>query len=106
MARLCVRVAPNENSDKTLNALRTHEGDVVCIVDDNHQFSFCELNNGQYKIIDVPGVPQEELIYLCEHVEDVEGKMTARRVVKLDEKALGKASMTKAEIAAITKVKV
>ena len=85
MARLCIRIAPNEHpTDASLNALRTHEGDVVCLVDDTHVFSHAELNNGQYRIIDVPGVPQENLVHLVRHEEGLQGQMTKRRMVKID----------------------
>ncbi len=85
MARLCVRVAPNSHpTDAKIDPLRTQVGDVVCIVDDKHEFSHCEMNNGQYKIIDMPGVPQEKLIYLCEHAEDADGNMIQRRIKALD----------------------
>src|SRR3990172_5332160 len=109
MARLCVRILPNDHpTDPALTPLRTRLGDVVCIVDDDHVFSHAELNCGHYRIIDVPGVPQEDLIHLCASVEDAEGKITARRAVKLDDAVLksaqwvGRTSATKAQIAAIT----
>ena len=109
MARLCVRIAPNNHpTDPSLDALRTHPGDVVCIVDDDHKFSEGELNCGQYRIIDLPGVPQEDLTHLCAHVEDVEGKTIRRRAVALDMTALKSAAwknvtkISKDQIAAIT----
>jgi len=109
MARLCIRVAPNDHpTDPELNKLRTQPGDVVCIVNDDHQFSQGELNCGQYRIIDVPGVPQIELIYLCkQHVDDVEGNPIQRRLWSLDAAALrvgqwrDRTSATQAQIDAI-----
>jgi hypothetical protein len=111
MARLCIRLTPNDHpTDPTLTPLRTHEGDVVCLVDDDHVFSPTELTCGHYKIVDVPGVTQEDLLYLMAHEEDAEGKMTKRRVVGLDPAVLkgawkDKTSATKAELDAVTKVK-
>lgn len=109
MARLCIRIAPNNHpTDPSLDVMRTQLGDVVCIVDDGHIFSSAELNSGQYRIVDVPGVSQEELIYLCAHVDDAEGKMIRRRAVTLDADALRagawrtRTTATKTQIAAIT----
>lgn len=112
MATLCIRITPNDHpTDPSLTPLRTNEGDVVCLVDDDHVFSVAELNCGQYKMLDVPGVPQEELVHLVAHVEDAEGKMVKRRSVGIDKAVLkgawkDKTSATKAEITANTKVKV
>ena len=112
MARLVIRILPNAHpTDPSLTPLRTQEGDVVCLVDDGHVFSFAELNNGHYKILDVPGVPQEELVHLVAAVEDGEGKMIKRRAVELDKAVLegarkNKTTATKSEIAANIKVKV
>lgn len=112
MARLCIRIAPNDHpTDPTLTPLRTQEGDVVCLVDDSHVFSHAELNNGQYRIIDLPGVPQEDLLHLVTPVDDGDGKMLKRRAVELDTTVLkstwtGKNTATKAELDAITKAKV
>ena len=112
MARLCIRIQPNEHpTDPSLTPLRTNEGDVVCIVDDSHAFSYAEMNSGQYKILDVPGVTQEELGHLMAHVEDADGKMVKRRTVEIDTALLkgawkDKTTATKVEIDANTKVKV
>ena len=111
MARLCIRITPNDHpTDAALTPLRTNEGDVVCMVDDNHVFSVTELNCGHYKIVDLPGVPQEDLVHLVASVEDANGTMTKRRAVGLDKAILkgswkNKASVTKAELDAVTKVK-
>lgn len=112
MARLCIRIQPNDHpTDPSLTPLRTGLGDVVQIVDDDHKFSYAELNNGHYRIIDVPGVPQEELIHLCAAVEDAEGGMIKRRAVALDIVVLnsaqwvGRKTATKAQIAAVTVTK-
>ena len=110
MARLCVRVTNNDHpTDPTLTPLRTNEGDVVCLVDDDHVFSFAELNNGHYRIIDVPGVPQEDLAHLVESLDDAEGRLIKRRTKMLDPLVLkgpiwaGKISATKSELDVITK---
>ena len=105
MARLCVRIAPNNHpADANLDALRTQPGDVVCIVDDDHVFSSAELNCGQYKIIDVPDVPQEDLAYLVTSVYDAEQKLVSRRAVKLE--LTEKTTVTKSEIDALAVAKV
>lgn len=80
MARLCVRVAEKYAPGDPNSILGTNPGDVVCIVDDDHKFSDCEMLSGQYRIIDMPGIPQDKLIYLCEHAEDADGAMIRRRV--------------------------
>lgn len=83
---------------------------MVCIVEDGHVFTPHELACGHYRIIDLPGVPPQEVIHLCEH-EEVYGRIVARRVRGLDKDALkagqwaGKKVATKAEIVAITKAK-
>ena len=81
MSRLCVRRLPND----TTNPLRTQPGDVVCMVDDDHVFTKAEQM--LYRIIDLPGVPQEKLAYLLEPLNLAgagDEVMLARRKVKLD----------------------
>lgn len=112
MARLCIRITNNDHpTDPSLTPRRTNEGDVVCLVDDSHVFSFAELNNGHYRILDVPGVPQEDLGHLVTHAEDAQGRMTKRRTQNLDPIALknptwsGRTSATKGQLATITRTK-
>ena len=111
MARLCIRLTNNDHpTDPTLTPLRTNEGDVVCLVDDGHVFSFAELNNGHYKIMDVPDATQEDLVHLVASVEDADGTMVKRRNLEIDTALLkgawkNKTSATKAELDANTKVK-
>lgn len=111
MATLCIRIAPNNNpTDAKLDALRTQIGDVVCIVEDGHKFSSGELNCGQYKFVDVPGVPQVDLIYLIDSVEDADGQMIMRRAKTLDVEKLdslafareGRNAVTKSQIESLT----
>ena len=111
MARLCIRIAPNSHpTDPTLDAMRTQMGDVVCVVDDHHQFSKGELECGQYRVIDMPGVAQVELNHLVASAFDPgdESKMLRRRAVTLDAIALktgawrAATKATKAQIDAIT----
>lgn len=112
MARLVIRILPNDHpTDPSLTPLRTHEGDVVELVDDGHVFSQAELTNGHYRILDLPGVPQEELVHLKAHVEDAQGRMTKRRNQSLDLTVLkmpawrDRTTATKAEIAVLTRNK-
>jgi len=85
MARLCVRIADNAHpTDPKLTPLRTQPGNVICVVDDKHEFSKAELTNGQYMIVDVPGVPESDLAYLCEPAFDKSGVMIAKRAQSLD----------------------
>ena len=113
MARLCIRILPNLNTtEPKLDVMRTQAGDVVCVVDDGHQFSFGELNCGQYRFIDVPGVSQAELINLVESVFDVdEATMLRVRKVTLPIAILSagvwknRTTATKAQIDSITTVK-
>lgn len=112
MAKLCIRITPNPNAtDPSLDALRTQEGDVVCIVGDGHVFSHAELTCGQYRILDLPGVPEVELIHLVESRTDANGTMIARRTQALDLAVLknplwrDRISATKAEVVALTRMK-
>lgn len=112
MARLCIRITNNDHpTDPSLTPLRTNEGDVVCLVDDGHVFSAAELVCGHYRIVDLPGVRQEDLLDLVEHAEDAEGKMVKRRVKNLDKDVLkspvwiNKATATKAELDGLKKAK-
>lgn len=112
MARLCVRILDNVNpSEPSLNALRTQKGDVVCIVADDHVFSQAELTCGHYRILDLPGVTEEELIHLVESRTDADGHMTARRTQHLDLAVLkspawrDRPSAAKAELAILTRTK-
>lgn len=66
MAILCIRVTPNPQPDPALFNLRHQPGDVVCIVEDGHKFSYGELNCGNYKFIPVAGASAESLSYLCD----------------------------------------
>ena len=85
MARLQVRIAANNHpTDPSLDPLRTHPGDVIIVHDDDHQFSYCELHNGEYRIVDVPGVLEEDLGHLKDHVEDDQGNMVLKRAKSLD----------------------
>lgn len=113
MARLCIRILPNPNAaEPALDVLRTQEGDVVCIVDDDHKFSFGEENCGQYRFIDVPGVSQGDLIHLVEHEEDADGTMLQRRKRSLDKTVLrddewkDRKVATREQIESIVRVKV
>lgn len=60
MTRLCIRAVAND----TDSPLRTQPGDVICMVEDDHVFNAAEM--ALYRIIDLPGVPQEKLVYLME----------------------------------------
>ena len=85
MARLCVRILANDHpTDAKLTTMRTQIGDVICIVPDDHQFSKIEMECGSYRIIDVPGIPEDDLVHLCEHLENAEGIMVQRYVRGLD----------------------
>jgi hypothetical protein len=91
--------------------LRTQEGDVVEIVDDGHVFSFAELNCGHYRMLDVPGVPQDELVHLVTPVKDAQGRMTKRRAQQVDLTVLrtpawrNRTTATKAEVDILTRTK-
>lgn len=97
-----------------MNALRTQPGDVVCMADDDHQWSATERACGQYRFIDLPGVPQEQLAHLvAAKTEPVIGtvepeeRTIARRAVKIDLAALPAKQRvaTKADIDAVVRVK-
>lgn len=108
MAILCIRILPNPNTtDPSLDVLRTQEGDVVWVAEDDHVFSFAELNCGQYRFIEVPG-SQSDWIHLVESEVDVQEKTVRRRIRALDKSVLkgdiwkNKKTATKAEIDSIT----
>jgi len=85
VARLCIRIQPNNHpTDAALNALRTQEGDVVCVVEDGHAFSPSELACGHYRILDLPGVDPADCNHLVEPVTDADEIMTRRRKVALN----------------------
>lgn len=89
MARLCVRIKPNGNNvNPELDKWRTQLGDVVCIVEDGHVFSERELNCGQYRFIDVPGVPVEDLLLLVLPSIDANEQSSSIRDLALDFSAL------------------
>lgn len=67
MARLCIRITPNNHpTDPSLDAVRTQIGDVVCVTEDGHIFSKGEMECGQYRIIDVPDTTPADLVHLTE----------------------------------------
>jgi hypothetical protein len=108
MARLCIRIAPNDHpTDPSQNALRTRPGDVVEIGEDGHVWEG-ETAGGQYRFIDVPGVSRESLLNLMSPVRDGAGRMTRRFTATLDISVLnnvtwiGRTSATKAQVDAIT----
>ena len=98
MARLCIRIAPNDHpTDPSKTPLRTRPGDVVEIREDGWVWRPGELDSGQYKFVDVPGVPEADLVYLMESVRsgdvfpelpDLAERMLRRRRVTLDIAAL------------------
>jgi len=105
VARLCIRIAPNNNhTDPLLDALRTHEGDVVCLVDDDHVFSHAELNNGQYRILDVPGVSQAELVHLVEPVEGPRPQGHAKMMITRRKRGLNMALLNSPAFAGRTTI--
>ena len=105
MARLVVRIAPNDHpTDPSLTPLRTLPGDVVEIVEDGHQFSLSELNCGQYRFIDVPRVLSEQFLSLKQPVEDAEGRMIKRRALALDVTALRSGQWAKKTTATKTQI--
>lgn len=102
MARLCIRQLPND----TENPLRSQPGDVVSMVDDDHVFTTAE--RALYRIIDLPGVPQEKLAYLLEpqNLMGAAGEeMIALRKVRLDLAVFPAAQKvaTEANIAAVVR---
>lgn len=109
MAILCVRIAPNDHPDPSLHAQRTHPGDVVDIVEDDHVFSEGELKCGQYRFINVPGVPAAELAHLKESVLAADGAVSRKRGRGFDADELNSPQWknrdraTKAQIDAITR---
>lgn len=102
MARLCVRVGSNAST-------RSQPGDVISVEEDGHVWSKAELNCGQYQFIDTPGVDPSALINLVTPVLNPQDGTRNLSAQKLDISQLSSVkgrSITKAEIDAITVVKV
>lgn len=90
MARLLVHLhspvpTGDEKYDAHVAANHPRAGDIVSIVEDDHVFSRIEMTNGQYHVIDVPGVAMQDLAHLNEtHVDEKRGVPTGRRVRHLN----------------------
>lgn len=108
MARLCIRVTANDHpTNAALTPLRMRPGDVVEIKPDGWEWCKGELNCGQYRFIDVPGVAEGDLVHL--KTPRYSGStMTRIRNQCLDTAELnkvawvGKSTATKAEVDAVT----
>ena len=88
MARLVVRISDNSHPDPAINLLRTQIGDVVEVCEDGHWFSDGEVHCGQYRIVEVPGVPEAALAYLKEQGTNAAEDIILRRTRKVDVVAL------------------
>ena len=65
MARLLIRTAANNHpTNAALTPLRTRPGDIVEIKPDGWEWRSGELNSGQYRAVDVPGVNESSLVHL------------------------------------------
>lgn len=110
MARLCIRVLPNNHpKDPDLDLVRTQPGDVVCVMPDKHEWSAGELACGQYKFVEVPGITPEDFARLIESRFDKDNILMCIRNMGLDPDALKTgdwATSTKAEIDDIAAIKV
>ena len=110
MARLLIRTAANDHpTDAALTPLRTRPGDVVEIKPDGWEWRSGELNSGQYRVIDVPGVAEGDLVHLKTEVYAAdEVTIIRRRNQCLDIAALAagpwrtRTSATRNQLAAIT----
>jgi hypothetical protein len=109
MARLCIRIANNDHpTNAALTPLRTRPGDVVEMCEDGHEWRPGELNCGQYRFVDLPGVPAADLVHLKTAVHDANGVMVRRFNQTLDISALNagawrtRTSATRSQIDAIT----
>lgn len=117
MARLCIRIAPNDHpTDPTKTPLRTRPGDVVEIREDDHNWRPGEVLSGQYRFVDVPGPASawtylKDAVLLGEVLPEFIGReqeLYRRRRVSLDPVALRSGAWrtrtiaTRAQIAAIT----
>ena len=88
MARLVIRISDNSHPDPKLNAMRTQIGDVVEICEDGHWFSDGEVHCGQYRIVEVPGVPALAFEHLKESEMDADENMLSRRKLALNDAQL------------------
>lgn len=88
MARLVVRISDNSHPDPAINLLRTQIGDVVEVCEDGHWFSDGEVKCGQYRIVEVPGVPAAAFAHLKEADMDASENIVRRRKLALNEVSL------------------
>ena len=88
MARLVVRISDNSHPDPVMNLLRTQIGDVVEVCEDGHWFSDGEVHCGQYRIVEVPGVPASAFAHLQEADTDADENIVRRRKLALNEVSL------------------
>jgi hypothetical protein len=109
MARLCIRILSNDHpTDAALTPLRTRPGDIVEMKEDGWVWRPGELNCGQYRFVDVPGVPCEDLLHLFVSRFDANGVMTHRKDMTLDIGVIStgqwrnRTTATKAQIDAVT----
>jgi hypothetical protein len=109
MARLCIRIAPNDHpTDAALTPLRTRPGDIVEMKEDGWVWRPGELNCGQYRFVDVPGVSEATLAHLMAARFDANGVMTHRKDMTLDIAVIStgpwsnRTTATKAQIDAVT----
>ncbi len=106
MARLCIR----KLAKPVVSTLSSQAGDVICVVEDGHEFTTAELTNGHYRIIDVAGVSASEFANLIASSFNANGTLFRLRAVGLNVTTLNttwanKTTATKAEITAITVTK-
>ena len=113
MAILCIRILANNNpTDPSKDIFRTQEGDIVCVTDNAHVFSFGELNCGQYRFIRITDGTEADMSFLLDSVFDASGNMTRVRKLGLDAVVLSggvwksRTTATKAQLSLVTVVKV
>lgn len=86
--QLLVRVVSKTSKDPILDAQLTKAGDVICFKPDGEEWGIQELKNPDWRIIQVPGMTEEEAIALVSPelppTLDKQYPLLQRRAMKLD----------------------
>jgi len=79
--QLVVRVVSRPHSDPKTHTARTHRGDVISFVDDNHVFSQRELTNPEWRIVKVDITLSEAMAFIAveEDVENTKSRKWKRK---------------------------
>lgn len=85
MADLLINLSKEVNRDPATDAKRLHYGDVVCIVEDGHQWNANETS-GQFMVVKMPSVKIDDVgAFMVPQVGDsLKNPLLLRRAFKFD----------------------